>query len=547
MRNNQPVTDREYKIPSDVELISTTDARGCITDVNEHFCRVSGFSKDELIGQPHNMVRHPDMPTGAFENLWQHLKAGESWRGLVKNRCKNGDYYWVDAYVTPIFEQGRLVEYQSVRTCPSVEQVERAERVYQRWQQGALRRQDQALAPTWSSKIVGLAVILAVGLGVVHDVSLNPNELWWSLLALLTITVVAWRATYPLLQHKHKIQGMTHPLMPYLYTGRRDELAWLDFHQQKQQAILRAVSARMSVGVGQLYRSKDRTMDWIDRSVTSIRAQQGDINDITRAFEELAVSVRRVGESTQKTHTSTQTAVSSASVCQTNMVDMDRALTALTDDLGTAKDRIDSLSQKSTDIGVVLDVISDIAEQTNLLALNAAIEAARAGEAGRGFAVVADEVRGLAQRTHESTQKIETIIHALQGEASAVVQVIGNGVEQALNTTQLAHTSQASLTDTLTHIELIDECSRDVAAATEQQAVLSIQVEQQAERLLTLGSDSVAHSHHAHQEAEQLAQHIDRVQLLAQHFLAMLTVSNSRDTETKNTPSVAFLRDASSG
>src|SRR5690554_7516109 len=102
MRNNQPVTNKEHVFPAHFHLISSTDTRGVITHFNQEFLQVSGFSTDELIGSPHNIIRHPDMPPAVYKTMWETLKAGKPWMGVVKNRCKNGDYYWVSAYVTPI-------------------------------------------------------------------------------------------------------------------------------------------------------------------------------------------------------------------------------------------------------------------------------------------------------------------------------------------------------------------------------------------------------------------------------------------------------------
>lgn len=130
MRNNQPVTQREVTLSADNHLVSSTNLKGVITHCNDHFIRISGFSKEELNGSPHNLVRHPDMPTAAFADLWNTVKAGQHWMGLVKNRTKNGDHYWVDAYVTPLYEGDQIVGYESVRIAPSREQISRAEKAY---------------------------------------------------------------------------------------------------------------------------------------------------------------------------------------------------------------------------------------------------------------------------------------------------------------------------------------------------------------------------------------------------------------------------------
>lgn len=135
-RQNQATVNAEVTFPADIELISTTDTRGVITYANTAFCQVSGYSSDELLGKNHNMVRHPDMPKAAFADLWQNLQQKKSWRGMVKNRCKDGRYYWVDAFVTPIYQQQQLVGFQSVRRAPSRSLIIRAEYCYQQIAQG---------------------------------------------------------------------------------------------------------------------------------------------------------------------------------------------------------------------------------------------------------------------------------------------------------------------------------------------------------------------------------------------------------------------------
>ena len=136
MRNNQPVSQREFDFADDATLMSTTDTSSHVTYANAAFIAVSGYERDEIIGQPHNLVRHPDMPPEAFADMWATLKGGESWSALVKNRRKNGDHYWVRANATPVRRNGQVLGYMSVRTKPTRSEVAAAEDLYRRFREG---------------------------------------------------------------------------------------------------------------------------------------------------------------------------------------------------------------------------------------------------------------------------------------------------------------------------------------------------------------------------------------------------------------------------
>ncbi|MDX1398810.1 MAG: PAS domain-containing protein, partial [Oceanospirillum sp.] len=139
MKQNLPVTGHETKLTEGVPLVSTTDLKGQITYVNDAFVEVSGFSKQELMGQPHNIVRHPDVPPAVFDEMWRTVRQGKPWMGVVKNRCKNGDHYYVNAFVSAIERNGEITGYQSVRLRPKSTQIERAERIYKRVNAGKRR------------------------------------------------------------------------------------------------------------------------------------------------------------------------------------------------------------------------------------------------------------------------------------------------------------------------------------------------------------------------------------------------------------------------
>ncbi len=542
MRRNEPVTGKERNYPDHYHLISTTDLKGKITAANEDFVEVAGFDIDELIGQPHNMIRHPDMPPEAFANLWQTLQNGDSWRGIVKNRCKNGDHYWVDAYVTPITKNGETVEFQSVRSQPTRAQVQRAEAAYSAWNRGKIPRRYQAISPPLISKLACLYAVLAGSLLIFGLVSLTLLQMAILQALVLAVFAILLCLTLPMMRSARDACCNAHPVVPWIYTGRRDEGAWIEYDRQKRDATLRAVSARMHTNIGMLHGKKQRTMEWVSSSVTSIRNQQSDIEDITRAFEELSESVRRVSEMTSRTEQASGEARHSARQCQDRMDGVNHAISHLRGRLDSANGEMEKLSERSNAITVVLEVISEIAEQTNLLALNAAIEAARAGEAGRGFSVVADEIRALAKRTHESTQRIDTMIEELQSETRMVVGVINEGSDACNQTAGMADEASQALRTTLDDMDIIDDCAREVAGASEQQSALAVQVEKQAEHLLKLGNQSVESSEGAREESEQLGNHVDQAQLLTSHFLQMLrgrVLTSKAGTRKKEFPEPA--------
>jgi methyl-accepting chemotaxis protein len=170
MKVNMPVTNQEILMKKGALLVTRTDLKGVITYANEEFIAISGFSRDELMGAAHNIIRHPDMPEAAFEDLWLTLKSLRPWNGLVKNRSKSGDHYWVDANVMPVFKNGKVHEYLSVRRAPSREKIEQAEKLYRQLNDKQATMRPTGLAATvksikemdvWKKMAVALAVLSA--------------------------------------------------------------------------------------------------------------------------------------------------------------------------------------------------------------------------------------------------------------------------------------------------------------------------------------------------------------------------------------------------
>ena len=252
MKHNLPVTQTEHKLTGETRIVSTTDLKGALSYVNQDFLEISGFSEDELLGHNHNVVRHPDMPPAAFQNLWDDLKQGKSWMGIVKNRCKNGDYYWVDAFVTPIKEGDRITGYQSVRLRPEEKYVKTAAAFYKRlWKPMPLWRQlVNKLRPALMGRMVFAniaSVIIGATVAIAAGASLSPALLLGLLSMLVMGSVFAKMIARPWQKAAQESKSIVdNSVTQHVYSGRHDELGQLQMVMRMQQVQQETVVWRIN-------------------------------------------------------------------------------------------------------------------------------------------------------------------------------------------------------------------------------------------------------------------------------------------------------------
>ena len=520
MRKNLPVTGHNVELPHNSNILSTTTPHSQITYVNQDFIQISGFSKEELVGQPHNIVRHPDMPPAAFEHMWGALKSGCSWMGLVKNRCKNGDHYWVSAYVTPITKNNEIVEYQSVRTKPQPEQVAAAEQLYARIREGKglpsapkLRFDLKLALMVWAC-----IAFCMVGLGTLADIP--PTALFMTTLlsgglcSVLILTLLA-----PLSRLTTKARSLAdNPLSQLLYTQRNDEFGQIEFALRMMQAETGAVIGRIGDASNRLGNHAGSLMQDIEASNELTNAQQGETDQIATAVNQMAASIQEVARNAQSAAVAATKADEETSSGQTLVAETSESIIQLENEISGAAQVIHELEIKSSEISTVLDVIRSIAEQTNLLALNAAIEAARAGEKGRGFAVVADEVRNLAARTQESTTDIQSMISALQERAQTAVAVMEQSSQQAHFSVSRAQEAASALNDISLRVNEINDMNAQIAAAVEEQGVVSEDINRSIISIRENAVVNVNTGQNNHQSASSVAQLSHALDELARQF-----------------------------
>ncbi len=519
MKINLPVTGRNVDFAPDANILSTTDLTSAITYANQDFIDISGYSRDELLGTPHNILRHPDMPPQAFAHMWQTLKAGRSWMGMVKNRCKNGDHYWVSAYATPVTRDGVTVEYQSVRTKPDARTVAVAERAYARLLTGKPAR--------WP--VVGLGLKLSAWVAAACGVTgalvlgLAAYSLTWQLLALAAGcaagAVGVSAILRPLAQLSQRARVIAdNPLSQAIYTGRRDKCGQIAFALQMLEAQVGAVVGRIGDASQRLSGHASQLVRQLDSSHASSLGQQAQTDQVAAAIHEMAASVAEMANHAQQASKAADQAGNETREGHQRVDESRDAVLRLSQELARATEVIHQLEHHSGEISGVLEVIRTIAEQTNLLALNAAIEAARAGEQGRGFAVVADEVRGLAQRTQQSTDEIQRMISTLQGGARDAVQAMAHSSEHVEASVQQAQRAAAALDGISQRVMQITAMSQQIAAAVEEQSAVSEDINRNVVGIRNAGQATVSAGQQSQLSSEDVAALAEDLRQLAREF-----------------------------
>ncbi|MCC5825134.1 PAS domain-containing methyl-accepting chemotaxis protein [Alkalimonas sp.] len=492
MRKNLPVTNREVHLSDTSNILSTTSPNSHITYVNDDFIKISGFTEAELIGQPHNLVRHPDMPTAAFEHMWATLKAGHSWMGLVKNRCKNGDHYWVSAFVTPISKNGSITEIQSVRTKADPQSIRRAEQCYASLHAGkAVPAKSKVSIPLKLMLWVVLSMLLG-GFG-----SLLVSEFWLQLsLSLLAPVVLSTAAIFYLLAPLKQLRALSasiveNPLSQKLYTNRNDEFGGIEFALRMLQAETGSVVGRIHDASGKLTQHTRSSLQKVEAGNKVNAAQQTETDQIATAVTEMAASIQQVASSAQVAANAAEEADSETASGRHLVEKTKGSIKSLEHELSKAAQAIHELEKQSFEISKVLEVIRGVAEQTNLLALNAAIEAARAGEQGRGFAVVADEVRSLAGRTRQSTTDIQSMIDTLQNRAQTAVAAMEQSSAQANECVSDAVEAALALESIGQKVNKISDMNVQIAMAAEQQGTVSESINRAVNSMQEAANDNV--------------------------------------------------------
>ncbi|MCL2020788.1 MAG: methyl-accepting chemotaxis protein [Betaproteobacteria bacterium] len=546
MRLNQPVTDIETLLPEGEFIYSRTDLQGQIVEANDAFVKISAYSVDEMVGQPHNLVRHPDMPPEAFEDMWRDLKAGLPWRGMVKNRRKDGGFYWVVANSSPVRENGQIVGYQSVRRRPSREEITATEVAYKRLRQG-----DKSLR-ILHGQVVPARSLRSVILSWMANDSLQTGSIGLAMLilgSLLIAYTLVPTLLPPALLHVMGGAGIVMGLWFLLFFRARlmgDLKKTDDFLANiLGSGNLRArVPMQRDDTVGNIARQSGQVATWIQSTLQGIevvvlavknsaaevaqsvvaldksaQAQSDATSAATAGIEQNTISINEVAASAERTK---EVADEATKMSEKGSLLAGQASVTILQLAGTVKDsaaQVERLGEHSREISRITGVIRGIAEQTNLLALNAAIEAARAGEHGRGFAVVADEVRKLADSSVKAAEEVSQMIGAIQDETDKAVSGMRAGAEQVENGVKYVEDAKDILQEINRQIAHMSTTVSDIFSSTSNQQNVMRQMAENIEQVARMTDQNLAQASDTRRTANNLHAQIGWMQKSVAQFV----------------------------
>ncbi len=451
-KSTELCTEQEYHLSDGQIVVSHTDLKGIITYVNRDFEIISGYSKEELIGKPHNIIRHSDIPRSAFYDLWKTIQSGQPWQGIIKNRTRDGGFYWVDARVSPLFEEDRQIGYLSVRFKPDRSHVNYYSELYENVLRGAAR-----FPYSFSSSKLSV------------QTKFNMLQSLWAIPILLNVAAATSNlpviiATAGTITSILLIIFMQSFFIQRNFTGpiERVTKAGYDLARGYLRINLPVNSGKESVD---LYRS----IHVMVNNITGLIGKISEYSDIIYSAASLTSTL-----SQDLSHNSMHQAVAleetSASLADINTTINENVVNAISAE--SVSSETARLSENSAAVYMKTDqaiqgiaeritFIEEISNQTEMLSLNAAIEAARAGSMGSGFAVVTNEIKNLASKS----QKEAGIIKDLTNQTTSISRVAKDSINTML----------PEILKTAERVKKIAMMSRDQQTAVEQ---INIAIEQ---------------------------------------------------------------------
>jgi methyl-accepting chemotaxis protein/aerotaxis receptor len=470
------IVSRKVMASSTQQLISITDVHGNYSYVNAAYADALGIEQVNVNTEKQQDYFHQAMPKSIINEINQTLAKGFSWQGLIRFKNSKDQDTWLDAFITPQYQDGNVIGYQSIATIATPALIKRASNIYHNIDNS------NAWANLEISKNHKFAFLLAIS-AIAQYFIFTHFGLYHSIFAALcaaTPIAVFWQDIIPTAMRAQRMQSMFDSPSRKVYFGVGTASIFA-FNFAMLKAKLRAIIERTLDTAKPINAVMANVNEGISNTRENLTGQQSAIEQLGQAMREMQTTTTEISASVATAAGDLDETFSHCEEAQQGIFSTTDKIKALASDIDQASSSADSLTQSANNVSGLMEEIQSIADQTNLLALNAAIEAARAGEHGRGFAVVADEVRNLSSRTQDSAKKIHQRLSVMLETIDQWVALMLKNKDEAQLCVDIAESSNQKIADVVDRVQKVTDVANQIATATEQQSVTSTTINEHVE------------------------------------------------------------------
>lgn len=451
-----------------LQFIYVTDTTGQYTYVNDNFCQLTKYSEQTLLTMFSSTLTHQEMPTAVIKEMQYTLQKGYSWQGLLRVKDNSGESQWLDAFITPQYQQGKIIGYQTICQLAQNDRISQAQKIYQ-----ALN-EDSSWATfelTKNHKFIFLVLLTLIGQGIIF---VNFGLITSIIVACSAMApiIIFWQDIIPTAIRAQNLQKIYDSISRKVYFGTGTASVF-DFNFSMIKTKLKAVLERTLDASSPIKSVLAKVLTGIELTRRNLQLQKENVDLLSHAMDQMQVSTTEIANITVTAASDLDDTYKQCELAKSGINDTTSKIKHLALAVENASVSAGNLTDSANSVGELMEDIQSIADQTNLLALNAAIEAARAGEQGRGFAVVADEVRSLSSRTQDSAKKIHERLSIMLTTIEDWVNLMNKNKEEAEFCVTTADAANIKITQVVEQLEKVNSAANHIATSAEEQNSIS--------------------------------------------------------------------------